>query len=112
MRTGEIWTLQDDLYASKPRPVVILQAESISSYESLIVCLLTSHKGGSDNRVEVAPSKTNGLEKVSYVMTEKLAAVPKGLLGIKVGALDEKTFDVLLSKVAIIMGIKQRHIGA
>lgn len=33
---GEIWTLRDDNYANKARPVVILQAELEYSFDSVI----------------------------------------------------------------------------
>jgi mRNA interferase MazF len=81
MRTGEIWTLQDSSYASKPRPVVIIQSEHLDDYDSLIVGLFTSHKQEVENRISVEPTKDNGLEKVSHIMTDKIETVPKDFLG-------------------------------
>ena len=43
MRRGEIWTLQDRNYAAKARPVVIVQNDSYNSFDSVILCLLTSY---------------------------------------------------------------------
>ncbi|WP_267889617.1 type II toxin-antitoxin system PemK/MazF family toxin [Bifidobacterium myosotis] len=43
MRRGEIWTLQADGYASKPRPVVIVQNDAVDRFDSVITCLLTSY---------------------------------------------------------------------
>jgi hypothetical protein len=40
MKRGEIWTLQADGYASKPRPVVIVQNDSIGGFDSVVTCLL------------------------------------------------------------------------
>ena len=43
MKRGEIWTLQADGYASKPRPVVIVQSDAVDRFDSVITCLLTSY---------------------------------------------------------------------
>lgn len=41
MRRGEVWTLRDDGYASKARPVVVVQDETVAEFDSIILCLLT-----------------------------------------------------------------------
>lgn len=41
MKRGEIRTLQADGYASKPRPVVIVQSDAVDRFDSVITCLLT-----------------------------------------------------------------------
>jgi mRNA interferase MazF len=46
MKRGEVWVLRDDEYASKARPVIVVQSD-----------------------------ETNGLKKDSYVMTEKLITI-------------------------------------
>lgn len=42
MKRGEIWTLQDKHYASKARPVVVIQSDEHNSFDSVILCLFTS----------------------------------------------------------------------
>ena len=42
MKRGEIWVLRDDGYASKPRPVVVIQSDEITQFQSVVLCLLTS----------------------------------------------------------------------
>ena len=39
MKRGEIWTLQDRNYASKARPVVVIQSDSHNAFDSVILCL-------------------------------------------------------------------------
>jgi len=41
---GEVWTLQDNAYAGKARPVVIIQAELEHSFGSVVICLFTSYE--------------------------------------------------------------------
>ncbi|MCR4764362.1 MAG: type II toxin-antitoxin system PemK/MazF family toxin [Lachnospiraceae bacterium] len=43
MKRGEIWTLQDKNYASKARPVVIIQDDNHNSFDSVILCLFTTY---------------------------------------------------------------------
>ena len=47
MKRGEVWTLQDKNYASKSRPVVVIQSDKYDMFESIILCLFTSFE--SDN---------------------------------------------------------------
>lgn len=78
MKRGEIWTLQADGYASKPRPVVIVQSDAVDRFDSVITCLLTSYDSSDiDTRVRLEPSPENGLNKVSYVMTDKIVTVDR-----------------------------------
>jgi len=42
MKRGEIWTLRDRQYASKARPVVIIQNDAFDIFDSVILCLFTS----------------------------------------------------------------------
>ncbi|MDR0605769.1 MAG: type II toxin-antitoxin system PemK/MazF family toxin, partial [Bacteroidales bacterium] len=43
MKRGEIWTLRDYNYASKARPVVIIQSDNYL-FDSVILALFTSYK--------------------------------------------------------------------
>ena len=73
MRRGEVWTLRDGGYASKARPVVVVQDESVAEFDSVILCLLTSYDSdGMPTRVKISPSGDNGLFKTSYVMADKI----------------------------------------
>ncbi|MDR1236862.1 MAG: type II toxin-antitoxin system PemK/MazF family toxin [Propionibacteriaceae bacterium] len=104
MKRGEIWTLQDDHYASKARPAVILQSELVDEFDSVIVSLFTSFKReSSPTRVQVEPSLSNGLTKISYVMVEKLFTVPRSDLGALIGCLtDEQLHAVSRSLVNVL----------
>lgn len=107
MKRGEIWTLQDTGYASKARPVVIVQNDAIDEFDSLVLCLLTTY--ASDDipvRVRVEPDETNGLEKTSYVMTDKIVTVDRNMLGFKIGALDAVTMDSVTQQLAVMLGIE------
>ena len=42
MNRGEIWSVAGGVYASKPRPAVILQDDRFDGTDSVTVCPLTS----------------------------------------------------------------------
>jgi mRNA interferase MazF len=111
MRRGELWTLQDRNYASKARPVVIVQADSENSFESVILCLFTSFD--SDlvaARVKIEPSAENGLEQTSYVMTDKIVTVEKTLLGKRIGSLTRHEMSLVSGKLAKVLEIHKSDI--
>lgn len=82
MRRGEVWTVLDAGYASKPRPVVVVQDDAYAAFDSEIVCLMTSFDSSKiPSRVKIEPSEANGLVKTSFVMTDKILAIRKDRFG-------------------------------
>lgn len=58
MKRGEVYSLRDRKYASKARPVVIIQDDKINSFDSVILCLFTTYDSEDiKTRVCVEPSK-------------------------------------------------------
>lgn len=103
---GEIWTMRDDLYASKARPVVIVQSDEISVFDSVVLCLMTTFESSDiPTRVRVEPSAENGLERTSFVMTEKIASVSRGMLGKRIGVLENDRMDEVAEKLALVLGL-------
>jgi mRNA interferase MazF len=106
MKRGEIWTLRDDGYASKARPVVIVQSDSIIGFDSIILCLFTTYESEHINtRVRISADSNNGLRKDSYVMTEKIITVDKRELGDKIGVLTAQQLNAIAIQLAIILDI-------
>lgn len=105
MERGEVWTLQDKNYASKARPVVIVQ-QDVESFGSIVTCLLTSFDSTDiPTRVKIAPSESNGLKVTSYVMTDKIVTVDKARLGVKIGKLDDATMREISTALAAVLGL-------
>lgn len=106
MRRGEVWTLRDRGYASKARPVVVVQNDAIDSFDSVVLCLLTTFDSTDiPTRVPVEPNEDNGLQKSSYVMTEKVVTVDRALLGQCIGMLDEGTMAEISRQLAVVLGL-------
>ncbi|MBE6477151.1 MAG: type II toxin-antitoxin system PemK/MazF family toxin [Propionibacteriaceae bacterium] len=108
MRRGEVWTLRDDAYASKARPVVVVQSDDVAGFGSVVLCLFTSFdSSGVPTRVPVKPSGGNGLAKPSYVMTDKIVTVDKQLLGKRVGILGEEDMAEVSRQLIAVLGLGQ-----
>ena len=106
MIRGEIWTLRDSGYASKARPVIIAQSDNIQSFDSIILCLLTTFDSSQiTTRVFIPSNSLNGLKKDSYVMTEKIVTVDKRELGEKVGILTNEELEKISTQLAVVLGI-------
>ena len=106
MKRCEIWTLRDKNYASKARPVVIIQDDSHSNFDSVILCLFTTYESAEiETRVFVEPSVQNGLHKSSYIMTDKIVTVDKSLLKERVGCLSDDNMKSVSRQLKIILGL-------
>jgi len=111
MERGELWTLQDRNYASKARPVVIVQANSESNFDSVILCLFTTFDSENiSTRIKIEPTAENGFEKVSYVMTEKIITVEKTMLGRYIGKLTNDEMHLIAGRLAKILDIHKNDI--
>ena len=90
----------------KARPVVIIQNDELTDFDSVVVCLLTSHESTDiPTRVKVEPAKDNGLEKASWVMTDKIASVSRSLLGKRIGVLGQDTLAQVTKQLAVVLGL-------
>ncbi len=103
---GEIWTLQDDRYASKSRPVVVVQSDNIKSFDSVIICLLTTFDSSDiPTRVQLDPTNENGLIKTSYAMTDKIASVSKNMLGKKIGVVNDRELKAISQQLSVVLDL-------
>ena len=111
MKRGEIWTLMDDGYARKARPVIVIQSDEIDTFDSVVLCLFTTYESSKiPTRVCIFPDSENGLIKTSYVMTEKIITVDKRILGKKVGILDDDQMHEISRQIAKVLYIHKEDL--
>ncbi|GHT55182.1 hypothetical protein FACS1894109_01240 [Spirochaetia bacterium] len=111
MKRGEIWTLRDEGYASKVRPVVIVQSDPEEFFNSVILCLFTTFESSHiPTRVYITPDETNGLKKNSFIMTEKLITIDKKELGEKIGVLTADQMRQIAGQLAKLLEIHKEDI--
>lgn len=82
-------------YVGKPRPAVIVQTEGFDHLQSFVVCPFTTEQiPATLCRVQIPPSRENGLQVVSWIMVDKISAIPLSKIGKQIGRLSA---DDLLS---------------
>lgn len=105
MKRGEIWTLRDDRFAAKARPVVVVGSDDVQ-FSSVILCLLTSLQCDDViTRPSIEPTAANGLNNVSSVMTDKIVTVRAEELGQRVGKLTRSQMRQVSRGLAKVLGI-------
>ncbi|NYT45855.1 type II toxin-antitoxin system PemK/MazF family toxin [Alcaligenaceae bacterium] len=86
---GWQWTVRGDLVTvslqgdyGKPRPALIIQSSLLAELESVIVCPITSELRNALFRITIEPDLSNGLQALSQVMADKIAAtIPRAKIG-------------------------------
>jgi mRNA interferase MazF len=107
MKRGEIWTVSDGgSYASKPRPVVIVQDDAFDALDSVTICPFTSDPTDLPLfRIAVQVEPGNGLRVESRIMADKITTVRKSKLGLRIGLLSGEDMRRLNQALVVFIGI-------
>jgi mRNA interferase MazF len=107
MRRGDIWTVAGGKdYASKPRPVVIVQDDSFDATDSITICAFTTDETPAPLfRLAVEPNERNGLRMACRLMVDKVTTVPKNKVGARVGRLDDEDILKLNQAMLVFLGL-------
>lgn len=88
MNRGDLWTVAGGVYASKPRPALIIQDDRYDATDSVTVLPLTSTLVDAPLlRVSVDATELSGLRQSSQVMIDKLTTVRRSNVQEKIGRL-------------------------
>lgn len=87
MRRGEIWVVGGGVYASKPRPALVIQDDLYDSDSLTVIPLTTQHVEAPLYRVSVGATETTGLRTDSQVMIDKITTVKRSHVTDHVGRL-------------------------
>jgi mRNA interferase MazF len=103
---GEIWTVADGVYASQPRPAVVLQDDRFHGTDSVTVCPLTTTDVSAPlMRLSIAADVLPGLDAVSFVMVDKLTTVRRAKVSQRVGRLSASQLVDLERLVMVFLGL-------
>ncbi len=76
MRRGDIVTVAGGVYATKPRPALVIQDDRFDATDSLPVCPFTSTEVDAPLlRVAVTADQGNGLQRDSFLMVDKITTI-------------------------------------
>lgn len=91
---------------AKPRPVVVVQADLVRGLESTVVCPLTSfEEPAAWLRPVIDPTPTNGLERRSFAMVDKIGAARPHRFRGQVGRAELPAMQAIDRALAILLGL-------
>lgn len=108
MRRGDLVTVATSGDYGKPRPAVIVTANTLleGSNDAIVVCQLTSTIIENVNiRVSINPTHDNGLKVRSDIMADKPTAVSCRRIGYVIGRLSDADIQRLDAALAFTLGL-------
>ncbi|MGM7778542.1 type II toxin-antitoxin system PemK/MazF family toxin [Arthrobacter sp. KNU-44] len=106
MIRGEIWTVAGGVFASNPRPALVIQDDRFSDSESLTVVPMTSTlRDARLLRIPVTPSDLSGLVRESHVMIDKVTTVRRSNVQSRVGRLTAAQLVEVERALLVFLGI-------
>ena len=106
MNRGEIWTAAGGVYASKPRPVLILQDDRFDATESVVVVPMTTRNVQATlTRVPIAANALSGITQDSFAMVDKITTVRRTSLGARIGRAAAAQVVEVERSVLVFLGI-------
>jgi mRNA interferase MazF len=104
---GEVYTAAArGAYTGKPGPVLIVQDDRFDATASVTVCPFTVNPVDAPlMRIRIEPSDTNGLERPSSLMVDKITTVPRSGLGQRLGRLRDDELVQLNRSLMVFLGL-------
>lgn len=105
-RRGDIALVAGGVYASKPRPAVIVQDDLFDGTDSVTVCPLTTTAVDAPLlRMALSASAGTGISEDSFIMIDKITTVRRSSVGERVGRLDATSMLELERRLVTFLGI-------
>ena len=104
MRRGEVWLVAGGVYASKPRPALIVQDDRFET-DSVTVCPFTTTEVDAPLlRLPIPADAISGIDQPSFVMIDKLTTVRRGNVGERVGTLTPAQLTEFERRALVFLG--------
>jgi mRNA interferase MazF len=107
MRRGQFVVVATSGDTSKPRPALVVQSDLFVELPSVVICPLTTMLRDDADlfRLEVDPSKRNGLLDVSQIAIDKITVVPVAKIGGVIGEANDALLLRVNRALALFLGI-------
>jgi mRNA interferase MazF len=103
---GEIWTAAGGVYASKPRPVLIMQDDRFDATESVVVVPMTTHDVRATlTRVPIEANTLSGIAHNSFAMMDKITTVRRASLRARIGRATAAQLVEVERSLLVFLGI-------
>ncbi|EDA5930150.1 type II toxin-antitoxin system PemK/MazF family toxin [Salmonella enterica] len=106
MKRGDLITVAMQGDFGKPRPALVIQADSFDGLPTVSVLPVTGTLTTAPLlRVTVEPDKENGLRKASQVMIDKVITVKRDKTGDAFGRINANLMTEIERRLALFLGI-------
>jgi len=106
VRRGDLVTIALQGEQGKPRPALVVQANSFAGLRGVAVLPITGTLLEAPLlRIEVEPSAQNGLNKRSQIMVDKLQTPPRDKASTVIGHLDPTALLAVDRALALFLGL-------
>jgi len=106
VKRGELWSVAGGIYASKPRPALVIQDDLFSTAASVTVLpLTTSPVDAPLIRIPVDNTPTTGLEHPSFIMIDKLTTVRRSNAGRRLGRITSTQLVDVERSLLVFLGL-------
>ena len=86
--------------------MLIIQDDQFDATESITICPLTTYDAGTKHaRAPVEPDADNCLRQPSMAMTDKIATLPRGRLGKRLGTLKPTAMAPINQAILVFLGL-------
>lgn len=104
MTRGELWTVSGGVYATKPRPALIIQDDLFDATESIVIIPLTTTAADAPT-TRIAISTTTGITQPSFAMIDKITTVRRSNLGTRIGRVPTALMVDIERSLMVFLGL-------
>ena len=106
LRRGDVALVAGGVYASRPRPAVILQDDLFIGVDSLTVCPMTTTEVDAPLlRMALPAADATGIASPGFAMIDKVTTVRRSNVGERIGHLDGGQMLELERRLMVFLGL-------
>ena len=107
MRRGQFVVIAVPGDYGKPRPALVVQSDLFSELPSVVICPLTTtlRFDAGQLRIDVTPSRDNGLHQASQIAIDKITVVPVAKVGAVIGHAEPSLQASVTRALAVFLGV-------
>jgi mRNA interferase MazF len=108
MNRGAIVLVSAGQYVAKPRPALIIQDMDNPTGESVVVIHFTTTENPEIHlRVQVNPTKENGLDRPCFLEVDKISAIRRSTLSKTVGRLEKRHVQKVEEHLRALLSLQE-----
>ena len=106
MRHGAVVTIALQGDYGKPRPALVIQSDLFGAHPSVTILPVTGDlREAPLFRIRIAPTVSNGLQRPSDLMVDKVQTIPREKVGSVIGHLTQEDMLAVTRSLAVFLGM-------